>query len=185
MKRLYYGLAIVALAYFVAIYPLKGINWLAWNVFTKEFEALCVDYPYFTGASERQYRAFKGPYTQEFYKALKEYFDLWHYEEFSKWGIWQEDGSLRVPIGFDFTPEWVDALGSIPDGARERDWSIELSYRAADLILDRREEEGVDLSAYAQFAFSSDPSQYPSRIRPDTCGFMEELITVGGALARK
>lgn len=168
-----YGVVtVLAIAFILGQSIYFSYRWLAWNGLTKEFEAVCVEHPILTGAPDKKYRVVEGPYTQEFWELLRFSFESDSDEYFSRWGTWQEDGSLIVPVGFDFIPKWYNSLGSVADGARERDWSIALSERVASIIFKRLRKQGADITSYRRIGYNS-------------CGFLEELITVGGAFAGK
>lgn len=167
----------------LAIAAVDVYRWLAWNVLKKDFEAVCTLYPELTGKDTNQYRVVEGPYTQEFWAQLRIAYTKFPRQLKPEWAMWQEDGTLRVPVGFDFTPDDSAATYYFHDDPRRREYSQALSASAAYHIRALREAGGADFSHYSHLAFSRRWTELPPSLPTNTCGFMEQFITVGGAFA--
>ena len=184
LERFAWNLGLFVLLILLVRPAIGAYEWLAWNVLTKDFQAVCTSPRELTGHDVDEFHVVEGPYTSEFWTHLRDAYDELGEDLEPEWAMWQEDGTLRVPVGFDFEPVEKDAMTFLHNDRRSRERSHVLASYAAYKIFRNRVEGHVNLSGYEDLAYSSLPKQYPPRIIPNTCGFMEEMITVGGALTR-
>lgn len=183
LKRTALGLGIVAVLVLLAKPAMHAYEWIAWNVLTKDFQAVCT-YPFeLTNQYLDDYRVVEGPYTAEFWRYLREAYTELGEDLEPEWALWQEDGSLRVPVGFDLEPEEKDRMTYLHDDRRPRERSHVLASYATNQIYKDRIRGRVDLTEYEHLKYSFFPETAPPATQPDTCGFMEEVITVGGRLS--
>lgn len=112
-KFLIYILSVIKAIMVVSVLSILAYysyGWLAWNVLTKEFDAVCTNYAELTGENYDSFSVVEGPYTQEFWEQLQTAYSEFPNQLKDEWAIWQEDGRLRVPVGFDFEPEDAERL---------------------------------------------------------------------------
>jgi hypothetical protein len=172
-----FGIACIAIGVF-------AYRWLAWNILTKDFQAVCTEPTELTGDDVGHYLVVDGPYTREFWDELKRAYSFFSRELNPKWADWQGDGTLRVPIGFDFEPSETEGMTFLHYDRRAQERSHVLATAAAIEIFQRRKSEGADLSSFKRYAYSIFPERNPATIKADTCGVMKALITAGGALSQ-
>ncbi|MDF1748688.1 MAG: hypothetical protein P1V34_07425 [Alphaproteobacteria bacterium] len=183
LKRIALGIGIVAVLVLMAKPAIYTYEWIAWNVLTKDFQAVCTSPRELTGYDVNEFHVIEGPYTAEFWGYLREAYTELGEDLKPEWALWQNDGTLRVPVGFDLEPEEKDRMTYLHDDRRPRERSHVLASYATNQIYKDRIRGRVDLSQYEHLKYSFFPETSPEVIHPNTCGFMEEVITVGGKLS--
>lgn len=175
----------VLVLYFLTTVAVYTYRWLAWNGLTKDFEAVCTDYRETRPTDLDRLRVVEGPYTREFWNHLREAYRKAPQVIKPEWAIWQPDGSLRVPVGFDFKPSGYDRLFRFyGQGQRPRERSYVIAKQAVSDIFQSRFQDGVP----QDFA-SEINSKYPDTsglwVTSNACGLMNEIIQAGGLLAQE
>ncbi|MBP5858739.1 hypothetical protein KAJ83_17095 [Marivibrio halodurans] len=183
LERFAWNLGLFVLLILLVRPAIGAYEWLAWNVLTKDFQAVCTSPRELTGYDVDVFHVIEGPYTAEFWEYLRVAFDRLGEDLEPEWAMWQEDGTLRVPVGFDFEPVEKDAMRYLRHDRRPRERSHVLASYATNQIFKDRLMGRVDLSQYEHLAYSWLPDSFPPANQPNTCGFMEEVITVDGSLA--
>ena len=184
LERFAWNLGLFVLLILLVRPAIGAYEWLAWNVLTKDFQAVCTSPRELTGYDVDVFHVIEGPYTAEFWEYLRVAFDRLGEDLEPEWAMWQEDGTLRVPVGFDFEPVEKDAMTFLRHDRRPRERSHVLASYAAYKIFGDRIRGRVDLTQHEHLAYRLFSESSPLVIHPNTCGFMEEMITVGGALTR-
>lgn len=183
LKRSAVAIIVIALVY-VAWGPVwRGMSWAAWNWIEVDFIATCRVFEHDFREKNNDFELLYGPYSKEF---LREVALLWD-ERYPDIELQvRKDGTLAVPLGFYLPyadPFWSKFTGS---GAEVGGRGYIVSAQAAYRIFHRRLLDGQNMSDFRQYAERVrdwEVSDQQSKLHSDTCGFMEEVITVGGKLS--
>lgn len=178
-----HGVAVLLILNLINCIGIDLYRWAAWNGLTKQFEAVCTEYRELTGKGRNRYLPVQGPYTQEFWVHIRKNYSEFPRQLEPEWAMWQEDGSLRVPIGFDFKPNEYDRLNVMGFAARRRERSHVLSVWSVYDIVQKRLKGDEYWDPIDKLVLPKYPNREKDLLRSDGCGVMDEIIRVGGVLA--